>query len=94
MPQQSSLFQAELILFYQFLQSEKQFSIHTVTNYRRDISRFMSYIEGQSLSAWEQIDEQHIRQFVSQVHRQGLGGKSIQRLLSALRRLFRFLQKS
>jgi len=92
MPQQSSLFQAELILFYQFLQSEKQFSIHTVTNYRRDISRFMSYIEGQSLSAWEQIDEQHIRQFVSQVHRQGLGGKSIQRLLSALRRLFRFLQ--
>ncbi len=32
-----------------------------------------------------------MRQFVSQVHRQGLGGKSIQRLLSALRRLFRFL---
>lgn len=92
MPPQSSLFQAELSLFYQFLQSEKQFSIHTLTNYRRDISRFMSYVGEQSLSEWGQIDEMHIRQFVSQVHRQGLGGKSIQRLLSALRRLFRFLQ--
>jgi len=92
MPSESSLFQAELSLFYRFLQSEKQFSVHTVTNYRRDISRFMLYVEEQSVTAWQQIDEQHVRQFVSQVHRQGLGGKSIQRLLSALRRLFRFLQ--
>lgn len=92
MPSESSLFQTELTLFYQFLQSEKQFSVHTVTNYRRDITRFMLYVDEQSVTAWQQIDEQHVRQFVSQVHRQGLGGKSIQRLLSALRRLFRFLQ--
>jgi len=92
MPSESSPFKAELNLFYQFLQSEKQFSAHTVTNYRRDISRFMLYVDEQSVTGWQQIDEQHVRQFVSQVHRQGLGGKSIQRLLSALRRLFRFLQ--
>ena len=83
--------QNDLDLFYQFLTSEKQFSQHTVTNYRRDISRFMAFVEAQSVQEWVSLDEQHIRQFVSQVHRQGLGGKSIQRLLSALRRLFRFL---
>ncbi|RDH83147.1 MAG: tyrosine recombinase XerC [endosymbiont of Galathealinum brachiosum] len=79
------------MLFYQFLESEKQFSHHTVKNYRRDISRFMVFLKAQSVADWEAIDEHHIRQFVSQVHRQGLGGKSIQRLLSALRRLFRYL---
>jgi len=91
MPEQPNLLAKDLTQFYQFLQSEKQFSPHTVKNYRRDISRFMGFLEEQSVSDWAVVDEQHVRQFVSQVHRQGLGGKSIQRLLSALRRLFRFL---
>lgn len=88
---ESDLYKADLDRFYQFLQSEKQFSQHTVSNYRRDISRFTGFLNDQLIPDWNNIDEQHIRQFVSQVHRQGLGGKSIQRLLSALRRLFRFL---
>ncbi len=87
-----SAFSADLQHFYQFLQSEKQFSPHTVKSYQRDIKRFMMFCDDQSVANWDAIDEQHIRQFVSQVHRQGLGGKSIQRLLSALRRLFRYLQ--
>jgi integrase/recombinase XerC len=87
-----SVFAADLRHFYRFLQSEKQFSQHTVKAYQRDISRFMAFCESQSIACWDNVDEQHIRQFVSQVHRQGLGGKSIQRLLSALRRLFRYLQ--
>ena len=91
MPSKTSPFESDLSRFFQFLQSEKQFSKHTVTSYQRDIRRFESFLHDQSLVSWYAIDEQHIRQFVSQVHRQGLGGKSIQRLLSALRRLFRFL---
>lgn len=87
----TSSFQPDLTLFFQFLKSEKQYSQHTLDNYLRDINRFDEFCNKQSLSEWHLIDEQHIRQFVSQVHRQGLGGKSIQRLLSALRRLFRFL---
>ena len=88
------VFAPDLAQFYQFLQSEKQFSQHTVKGYQRDITRFMAYCDSQSVACWNDIDEQHIRQFVSQVHRQGLGGKSIQRLLSALRRLFRYLQSN
>ena len=89
-----SVFAADLAHFYQFLQSEKQFSQHTVKGYQRDITRFMVFCDSQSTACWDDIDEQYIRQFVSQVHRQGLGGKSIQRLLSALRRLFRYLQSN
>ena len=86
-----SPFDRDYGLFFQFLQSEKQFSPHTLDSYRRDINRFLRFLNDQSVSRWDDIDEQHIRLFVSQVHRQGLGGKSIQRLLSALRRLFRYL---
>jgi len=88
------VFASDLASFYQFLQSEKQFSQHTVKGYQRDITRFMAFCDSQSAACWDDIDEQHIRQFVSQVHRQGLGGKSIQRMLSALRRLFRYLQSN
>lgn len=84
-------FSAELHLFYQFLQSEKLFSKHTLSSYRRDITRFCDFLADQALTDWYAIDEQHIRQYVALIHRQGLGGKSIQRSLSALRRLFRFL---
>jgi len=87
-----SVFATDLVHFYQFLQSEKQFSSHTVKGYQRDITRFMAFCDSQSIARWDDVDEQHIRHFVSQVHRQGLGGKSVQRLLSALRRLFRYLQ--
>jgi len=89
---QQSLFSDDLLQFYQFLQSEKQFSRHTVESYRRDITRFIAFCDDQSIKDWDSLSEEHIRQFVSQVHRQGLGGKSIQRLLSALRRLFLYLQ--
>lgn len=82
----------DLAVFYQFLRSEKQFSPHTLKAYQRDITRFMAFCESQSVNQWQALDEQHIRQFISQLHRQGMGGKSIQRLLSALRRLFRYLQ--
>lgn len=85
-------FAADLQHFFRFLQSEKQFSPHTLKAYQRDISRLMGFIDAQQITAWDALDEQHIRQFVSQLHRQGLGGKSIQRLLSSLRRLFRYLQ--
>lgn len=88
----ATAFAADLQHFYRFLQSEKQFSLHTLKAYRRDINRLMGFIDAQQITAWSSLDEQHIRQFVSQLHRQGMGGKSIQRLLSSLRRLFRYLQ--
>ncbi|HED32645.1 MAG TPA: tyrosine recombinase XerC [Gammaproteobacteria bacterium] len=88
---QADPFSADLHRFYQFLQSEKLFSKHTLGSYRRDITRFCGFLSDQALTDWCAIDEQHIRQYVALIHRQGLGGKSIQRSLSALRRLFRFL---
>jgi integrase/recombinase XerC len=45
----------------------------------------------QDISSWPELTPQQVRTFAAQVHRQGLGGRSIQRKLSALRSFCRYL---
>ena len=87
------MFAADLEKFFQYLQSERQYSPHTLSNYRRDIRGFLDFCAQQTLNDWTQIDSQHVRDHVARLHRQGMGGKSLQRLLSSLRSLFRYLLK-
>jgi len=42
---------------------------------------------------WSALDHQHVRSFAARSHAGGLGGRSIQRRLSALRTFFGFLQR-
>jgi len=83
----------DLQSFFQYLSTEKRYSSHTLDNYQRDIRYFTEFCQSQSIHDWSAIDTQHIRSFVSLMHRKGLSGKSIQRQLSSLRSLFRFLLK-
>jgi len=85
------MFQAELDSFYQYLQTEKRYSQHTLSNYQRDIRGFMAFLAQADVQQWSHIDSQHVRSYMAQVHRRGLSGRSIQRLLSSLRSLFKFL---
>ena len=79
--------------FYQYLETEKQYSLHTLKNYQRDITSFLVFCEQQSIDDFSLLDSAHIRQFVAVRHRQGLSGRSLQRLLSSLRSLFLYLNK-
>ncbi|HEX5635889.1 MAG TPA: site-specific integrase, partial [Gammaproteobacteria bacterium] len=88
------MFSNDLDNFFQYLQSERQYSPHTLSNYRRDINGFLDYCQQQNLDNWASIDTQHVRDYVSRLHRQGQAGKSLQRLLSSLRSLFRHLLKN
>ena len=87
------MLQSQVSRFYQYLETEKQYSEHTLKSYQRDISSFLSFCEQQSISDFSQLDAAHIRSFVASRHRQGLAGRSLQRLLSALRSLFHYLNK-
>jgi integrase/recombinase XerC len=75
------------------LQSERRYSSHTVSAYRRDIKHFIQCCnldEAQTIN-WDDIKQATIRQAVAKLHRQGLSGKSLQRWLSSVRSLFNFL---
>ena len=89
---------ADLDGFYTYLSSERQYSRHTLSNYQRDLARLLDYQQHSTLFPdgrvdWARIEAKHIRNFVAWVHREGLGGKSIQRLLSAIRSFYKYLHR-
>ena len=93
MPQDTDLLNDDLQRFFSYLQSERRYSIHTVSAYRRDIAHFLkccSLDETRDIS-WDDIKQADIRRCVAMLHRQGLSGKSLQRWLSSIRSLYKFL---
>jgi len=68
-------------------------SPHTQAAYRRDLAHFVRYWQTAAAQGGGAVDAHAVRGFVAWMHRQGLGGRSIARALSALRGLFRFLMK-
>ena len=80
--------------FYQFLKSEKQYSSHTLIAYRRDLKRFFNALAiriDNSAFDWNAITPMQVRSAIARLHRQGLSGRSLQRLLSAVRTFYQFL---
>ena len=85
--------QTQLKAFYQYLESEKRYSPHTLSNYRRDLHHFCDYCQQKHLEQWDQVDSYLMRAYVAARHRKGLGGRSLQRELSAIRSFFNFLRR-
>ncbi len=77
--------------FIDYLTFEKSYSPHTTSNYLRDLKSLVGFLKQQNIHDWRNVDTSHIRLYISQKHRQGCGGKSLQRQLSSIRSLYRYL---
>ena len=91
--QKDRLLEDDLQRFFSYLQSERCYSVHTVSAYRRDIAHFLqcSGLGNAKAAEWDDIKQADIRRCVATLHRQGLSGKSLQRWLSSIRSLYKFL---
>lgn len=83
--------QATLQQFIDHLAQQRRVSAHTVNNYQRDCQQLLAFCQQQNLSSWQAIKPTDLRQFIAQLHRQGLGARTIHRMLSAIRSFYRFL---
>lgn len=83
-------FAHELAAFLTYMRSEKQFSPLTQQNYQRDLEKFRNYCAQKNLTDLNLVAMSHVRNAVAHLHREGLGGKSLQRWLSSLRSFFQF----
>lgn len=73
------------------MQYERRYSHHTWENYQRDLIQFSRWCAGQKEAlALDQVTEYVIRQWISQLHRQGLKSRSLQRKLSSLRSYYQY----
>ena len=79
--------------FLAYLRDERGLSPRTVAAYRRDLERFSDELNRQELDRAESASEHDVRRFMARLHRQGLGSRSIQRLLSAMRSFYRWLMR-
>ncbi|HMA10757.1 MAG TPA: tyrosine recombinase XerC [Steroidobacteraceae bacterium] len=78
--------------FLRQLGLERNLSAHTTSNYGRDLAALAAWCDQQGIAGWNQLDQGHVRAFAARSHAGGLGPRSIQRRLSALRSFFRYLQ--
>lgn len=76
--------------FLAYLATEKGLSPRTINAYRRDLSNLAAYLGEQDIQALSHVREHDVRGFIARRHRQGLGGRSLQRQLSAIRSLYRW----
>ncbi|MFC5581511.1 tyrosine recombinase XerC [Rhodanobacter terrae] len=75
------------------LAGERHASPHTVSGYRRDLGKLLRFMQAQQLASFDALDANRMRTFVAGEHRAGLAPKSLQRLLSSCRSLFRQLNR-
>lgn len=77
--------------FLDGLRTERRLSPHTSSSYGRDLDALLEYCATHGIESWNALDTQHVRSFAAQCHRRGLAPRSIQRRLSAVRSLCRYL---
>lgn len=73
------------------LRNQRNYSPHTLNSYSRDLKSLIAYCGQEEIMQWVDVDDQHIRLLISKRHRQGLGGASLQRMLSTFRTFFKYL---
>lgn len=77
--------------FIQVLRSEKYYSPHTCSNYRRDLTRFREYLLARDIDSWQPVAYTDVSGFAAQRHRQGRKSRTIARELSSIRSFYQFL---
>ncbi|MGE8499981.1 MAG: tyrosine recombinase XerC [Pseudomonas sp.] len=83
--------QAHLDAYLEHLRSERQMSPHTLDGYRRDLEKLLGFCEREQLQDWARLDTQRLRRLVARLHMDGQSSRSLARLLSATRGLYRYL---
>ena len=71
----------------------KNYSKHTISNYERDINRFLQYLETKKIDS-NNINTSIITGWIISLRKNGLGNRSIQRNISSLKNFYKFLFKS
>ncbi|TLX58716.1 tyrosine recombinase XerC [Stutzerimonas nosocomialis] len=84
---------ADLDAYLEHLRSERQVSPHTLDGYRRDLHKVLGHCERAQLKDWSSLKPNHLRQLIAEQHRKGQSSRSLARILSSVRGLYRYLNQ-
>lgn len=77
--------------FRRWLRLERGLSDNTAMAYAHDVSLLADYL-GQISTAWDEVSEQDLHEFLSLLHDMGIGPSSQARVIAGLRAWFRYLR--
>jgi integrase/recombinase XerD len=77
--------------YYRFIQLEKSLAGNSVEAYERDIDRYVTFLNDHGVVKFEQVEEEHVSQFIRALRELELSPKSIARNISAVKGLHKFL---
>jgi integrase/recombinase XerC len=81
----------DLEAYLHHLAHERRLSPLTLINYRRDLEGIDAWLDREGPGPWDGLDAHTVRRYVAARHRAGASGRTLQRELSALRGLYRYL---
>jgi tyrosine recombinase XerC len=76
--------------FVRYLEIEKNYSVHTILNYRLDLNDFLKFLGDTPV---ESVDYLLLRKYLAVLKEKKLGSRSMARHLSTLRSFFKFLTR-
>jgi len=78
----------------EYLASLHHLSEHTRKAYIRDLMVLLEFCRESGIERWNELDGRRLTALVAKRHREGRGGRTLQRNLSAIRSFYRYLIKS
>lgn len=93
-PNYSTLLVEPVEHFLNYLKSEKQLSLNTQVNYRRQLYAIIDLTKDLDIEKWQAIDSSAVRLLISRSRQTGLQARSLSLRLSALRSFFDWMVKN
>ena len=77
--------------FIEYLNVEKNYALNTISSYKRDLLKFVSFLNNRGITNWVSIDSDAINIFVMELRHRSISAKSLKRYLSSIRVFFNYL---
>ena len=79
--------------FSRYLLIDQGKAENTIKSYRQDLTKFTIFLEKQSMTNIEEVDQQTIRLFLAYLRESGYAASTTSRIISTLKKLFVYLLK-
>jgi tyrosine recombinase XerC len=76
--------------FLSYLEIEKNYSAHTILNYRIDLEEFFDFLEN---TPFKGVDYPVLRRYLAKIRQNNLKPRTVARKLSCLRSFFKYMQR-
>ncbi len=80
--------------YIKYLVAERNASVHTVSNYRREILQFAAFVQAQGVNSWIAVTPALLRRWLAELHAAGYVKASVARRISEVRAFYAFLRRN